>query len=272
MCYYGRLKRGFFIHVFNIGRNIEKALGSGNTDNFESITYEGYGPGGIAIMVEVATDNKNRNINVNLSAQAINGMVVLPGETFSFNKATGERTAAKGYKEANAISGGKSKPEIGGGVCQTSSTLFNAVARANLEIVSRSPHAWPSSYVPEGMDATVNWPGLDFKFRNNTNYPIYIVSWYDNRRVTAELYGMGLGDGVSIDLEHKKVRDLPAPTAIKEVQNERIAHGTRQKTVSKRDGSIWETYQVWTKNGQEIKRELLCTSTYRAYQETIAYH
>ena len=86
----------------------------------------------VSTYTTTTTKNDNRNTNVRLSAEAINGVVVQPGETFSFNQATGQRTAEKGYKEANAISGGQSKPEVGGGVCQTSSTLFNAVARANL--------------------------------------------------------------------------------------------------------------------------------------------
>lgn len=218
------------------------------------------------------TSNSGRNTNIELSASAINGMVVQPGETFSFNQATGQRTAAKGYKEATAISGGATRPEVGGGVCQTSSTLFNAVARANLEIVYRSPHAWPSSYVKEGMDATVNWPDLDFKFRNNTDWPVYIVAWYSNRKVTVELYGMSLGDGVTIDLENKCIKTLPAPKEVKEVQNTSLPKGTRQTKVKARSGSVWETYQVWYQNGQEIRRELLCTSTYKAYQETIEYN
>ena len=104
--------------------------------------------GKISTYTTSTTANKNRNTNIKLSAEAINGTVVKPGATFSFNKTTGQRTAAKGYKEASAISGGTTSPEIGGGVCQTSSTLFNAVARANMEIITRSPHAWPSSYVP----------------------------------------------------------------------------------------------------------------------------
>ncbi len=218
------------------------------------------------------TSNANRNTNIQLSAAAINGYVVNPGETFSFNRATGERTSAKGYREATAISGGATRPEVGGGVCQTSSTLFNAVARADLEIVSRSPHAWPSSYVSEGMDATVNWPNLDFQFRNDTNWPIYIVAWYENRKVTVEIYGMSLGDGITIDLESKCIQTLKAPKETKEVQNTSLPAGTRQVTVNARDGSVWETYQVWYQNGKEIKRELLCTSTYKAYQKTVEWN
>lgn len=218
------------------------------------------------------TSNANRNTNVELSAQAINGIVVGPGEVFSFNQATGQRTAAKGYREATAISGGQTKPEVGGGVCQTSSTLFNAVARANLEIVTRSPHAWPSSYVKEGMDATVNWPGLDFQFRNNTDFPIYIVAWYRDRKVTVEIYGMGLENGATIDLESTCIRTIKAPTETKMVLNESLPKGTKETTVEARNGSVWETYQVWYVNGKEIKRELLCTSTYKAYQKTVEYN
>lgn len=218
------------------------------------------------------TSSKNRNTNIQLSAEAINGSVVNPGETFSFNRATGQRTAEKGYKEATAISGGATRPEVGGGVCQTSSTLFNAVARANLTIVSRSPHAWPSSYVQEGMDATVNWPNLDFQFRNDTKWPIYIVAWYENRKVTVEIYGMSLGDGVTIDLESKCIQTLKAPSETKEEQNTSLPAGTRQVKVNARDGSVWETYQVWYQNGVEVKRELLCTSTYKAYQKTIEWN
>ena len=163
-------------------------------------------------------------------------------------------------------------PEIGGGVCQTSSTLFNAVARANLEIVSRSPHAWPSSYVEKGLDATVNWPGLDFQFRNNTEWPVYIVAWYDRNKVTVELYGMSLGDGITIDLESKVVRTLEAPSGVKRVRNESLKPGTEKIVVKSRKGYEVETYQVWYQNGEEIRRNLLCTSTYKAYQQTVEYN
>ena len=218
------------------------------------------------------TSNNNRNTNVNLSAGAINGRTVMPGEIFSFNEATGKRTEDKGYKEATAISGGQNVPEIGGGVCQTSSTLFNAVARANLEIISRSPHAWPSSYVDKGMDATVNWPNLDFKFRNNTDWPVFIIAYYQNREVTVELYGCGLGDGITIDLESKVLQTLNPPDETKYVQNPNLPVGTKKNTIKARTGYVVETYKVWYKNGKEFKRETLFKTTYRAYQETVEYN
>ncbi len=218
------------------------------------------------------TNNSNRNTNVDLSSQAINGRTVMPGETFSFNKTTGQRTEAKGYKEAIAISGGQSVPDIGGGVCQTSSTLFNAVARADLEIVDRSPHAWPSTYVEKGLDATVNWPGLDFKFRNNKNTPIFIISWYKDRKITVEIYGMSLGTGVSIDLVSKVTQTLKPPADVKYVQNTSLPVGSSEETIKARTGYVVETYKVWYRDGKEIKRDKMFTSTYRPFQRTVEWN
>ena len=218
------------------------------------------------------TNNNNRNTNIDLSAKAINGITVRPGETFSFNSATGERTAAKGYKEAPAISGGQSKDEVGGGVCQTSSTLFNAVVRADLEIVERHAHAWPSSYIEKGFDATVNWPGLDFKFKNNTNQPIFIVAGYNKRKVTVNIYGMSLGPGVKIDLESELVRTLPQPEGINYVINTNLAPGENKKTVTGRKGYEVTTWKVWYQGDRETKRDVLFKTTYKPYQETVEYN
>ena len=218
------------------------------------------------------TSSANRNTNIRLSAETITNQTVLPGETFSFNQATGQRTEAKGYKPAAAIAGGETFDEIGGGVCQTSSTLFNAVARANLTIVERDPHAWPSNYVPKGEDATVNWPNLDFRFRNDTQWPIFIVANYANRKVTVEIYGMTLGEGVTIDLESKVTYTKEPPAEPKYVYDASLAVGKEEVSVKARTGYTVETYKVWYKNGQEFKREKLHTSHYQMYQKTIKYN
>jgi len=218
------------------------------------------------------TSNKNRNTNISLSAQAINGTTVLPGETFSFNSATGERTSEKGYQPAAAISGGQTQDEVGGGVCQTSSTLFNAVARANLEIVERYPHAWPSSYVEKGFDATVNWPGLDFKFKNNTDWPIFIIASYADQKVSVSIYGMRLENDMTIDLESVTTKTIPQPEGTNYVINTSLAKGESKKTVTGRKGYVVETWKVWYQAGKEVKRELLFESTYKAYQTTIEYN
>ncbi len=226
----------------------------------------------ISAYTTTTTKDKNRNKNIELSAKAINGITVLPGEIFSFNGATGERTAEKGYKEAPAIAGGQSKDEVGGGVCQTSSTLFNAAVRADLEILERNPHAWPSSYIEKGFDATVNYPGLDMKFRNNTEWPVFIVAGYSDRKVTVNIYGYSLGKDVKIDLESKLVKTIPKPTGINYVINTDLQPGESKTTVKAREGYVVETYKIWYRGNKEERRELLFTTTYKAYQETVEHN
>jgi vancomycin resistance protein YoaR len=118
--------------------------------------------------------NRNRSHNITLAAKAIDNYVVFPGETFSFNKVVGQRTKEKGYREAPVIVRGELAEGIGGGICQVSSTLFNAVDRAGLHIVKRYSHSRHVPYVPPGRGATVSWYGPDFQFQNKYGYPVLI--------------------------------------------------------------------------------------------------
>jgi vancomycin resistance protein YoaR len=118
--------------------------------------------------------NESRYHNIKLAAKAINGYVVFPGETFSFNRVVGMRTPGKGYKRAPVIVRGEFSEGVGGGICQVSSTLFNAADRAGLHIVERYSHSRKVAYVPPGRDATVNWGGPDFSFTNKYNQPVLI--------------------------------------------------------------------------------------------------
>lgn len=118
--------------------------------------------------------NKNRSTNIQLSANAINNYVVFPGETFSFNKVVGKRTVARGYLRAPVIVRGEFSEDIGGGICQVSSTLYNAVDNAGLQIVERFSHTRKVPYIPPGRDATVSWYGPDFVFKNKYNQPVLI--------------------------------------------------------------------------------------------------
>lgn len=120
--------------------------------------------------------NPNRSRNIKIAADTMSGWVVRPGETFSFNETTGERAPEKGYLDAPVIVAGKAVPGVGGGVCQASSTLFNAAMLAGLEITNRTEHFSPVSYVPIGQDATVSFGSLDFCFRNHLKHPIYIYA------------------------------------------------------------------------------------------------
>jgi vancomycin resistance protein YoaR len=118
--------------------------------------------------------NKKRSNNIQLATKAINNHVVFPGETFSFNKVVGKRTVAKGYLRAPVIVRGEFSEDIGGGICQVSSTLYNAVDNAGVKIVERFSHSRKVPYIPPGRDATVSWYGPDFEFKNNYNQPILI--------------------------------------------------------------------------------------------------
>ena len=124
------------------------------------------------------TANQNRNTNVRLAAEAINGTVIKPGQEFSFNGTVGQRTEAKGYKGAAAYNNGEVVQEIGGGVCQVSTTLYNAVFKAGLKISSRRSHTFEPSYVTPGRDATVSWDQPDFKFINNSSTAIGLRASY----------------------------------------------------------------------------------------------
>jgi vancomycin resistance protein YoaR len=127
--------------------------------------------------------------NIRLCMEAINNTVVGPGETFSFNQVVGERTYDKGYRPAPVIVGSSVIDDIGGGVCQVSSTLYNAVRVAKLEIVERHLHGMSVTYIARGMDATVAWPDVDFKFRNNTTLPVIVSAVVAGGQVRVEIVG-----------------------------------------------------------------------------------
>ena len=122
----------------------------------------------------------NRAYNVELATKKINGTIIRPGETFSYNKTVGSRTIEAGWKEGTAYISGKVVPSVGGGVCQVSSTLYNAALLANLEITERTNHTFTVDYVAASRDATVYYGSLDFCFKNTRKYPIKIVATAKN--------------------------------------------------------------------------------------------
>jgi len=140
------------------------------------------------------TRDSNRNTNLKLACKALNGKIIRPGETFSYNEALGKRTEEKGYKPAGAYMAGKSVETVGGGICQVSSTLYYACLKADLEIVERTAHGFTVSYMPYGMDATVSWGSLDYKFKNNTDYPIRIEASVSGGQVHVKLIGTDTKD------------------------------------------------------------------------------
>lgn len=275
---------GFAVDADKLYADVLAALDAGQYDAMIQVTGAPVQPavtqemlvpmfGRISSFTTETTNDSNRNTNISLSADALNGKVVMPGETLSFNESTGQRTAEKGYKEAGAISGGQLIDDTGGGVCQTSSTLFNAVVRADLEIVERSQHTWPSSYVPRGEDAAVDWPRLDFVFRNNTDYPIFLLAWYADQTVTVEVYGKLLDGGGTIDLYSETIETLTPSDEVIRTRDTSMAPGTSKVAKQKRTGYVVDTYKVYyDANGVELRREKLWRTTYRAVQKEIYYN
>ncbi len=143
--------------------------------------------------------------NVNLTALAMDGTVVNPGEVFDYNTCLGQRTAAKGYQEAGAYSGGKHVTEIGGGICQGSSTLYYCALKANLTITCRECHYFTVSYLPMGFDATVSWGGPDFRFVNSRSHPIKIRAWVSGGYLTVQIWGTA--DGTWVELTNNTWED-----------------------------------------------------------------
>jgi hypothetical protein len=132
---------------------------------------------------------ENRLNNITLASGAINGLVLEPGEEFSFNRVVGKRTSASGYKSAPAFSGGQTVQMIGGGICQVSSTIYSAIKDTDIKIKERHPHGQPITYLPRGRDATVSWGTLDFRFVNNTEYPLRIDIGIEDRVLTVQVFG-----------------------------------------------------------------------------------
>ena len=251
----------------NVNANIEAKIIEVAPEHTVEYMKEHFGR--ISYAQTKTTSNSDRNRNIKLATAEFNGMRVEPGETLSFNKTTGERTEAKGYRPAGAYSGGFLVQEPGGGVCQVSTTLYNAVAKADLEVLERSPHSRVSDYVPIGLDAAVNWPSQDFKFKNTSDYPIFIVADFADQKLTFKIYGKQLDDGVYIKLESEKTETIAAPEGVEQKPDSSLPVGqTRDEKA--RDGSKAVSYKVYyDKNDNEIKREVLARSSYPA---SIAIH
>ncbi|MDR3210261.1 MAG: VanW family protein, partial [Oscillospiraceae bacterium] len=209
----------------------------------------------------------NRLNNITLAAAACNGLVLNPGETFSFNESLGERTSAKGYKEAGAYAGGKTVQEIGGGICQVSSTLYYCVLYADLEVVTRSNHMFIVTYLPVGVDATVNWGSIDFKFKNDTEYPIRIETVVSGRSLAVKLVGTRF-DKNYIKVESSTVSQSEFDTV--EMEDETVEPGTTKVDTEGHPGYVVDTYKCYyDADGTLLKREFITRSTYRAMNTII---
>jgi len=154
-------------------------------ENIENLLFRDL----IAQCVTQIPGTANRLNNIVLASEAVNGYILEPGEEFSFNRIVGIRTAERGFKSAPAYSGGEIVQAIGGGICQVSSTIYSAIKDTDIRVTERHPHGRPVAYLPWGRDATVSWGSLDFRFINNTDYPLRIDAVVEGRTLTVQIYG-----------------------------------------------------------------------------------
>lgn len=187
-----------------------------------------------------SVSNKNRTTNLVLAASKINGTVLMPGEIFSYNKTVGERTIAAGYKEAAIYADGKVVDGLGGGICQITTTLYNAVLYANLEIVERRNHQFVPSYVVAGRDATVVYGLTDFKFKNSRNYPIKILCSVSSGIAKFEILGLKTDNEYEVVISSK------------------ITKTTSSAIYS-------QTYKTLKQNGNIITSEILSNDVYKRH-------
>lgn len=204
--------------------------------------------------------NYNRTTNVNLATQKINNVILLPGETFSYNKVVGKRTVENGFKEASVYTSSGVVNGLGGGICQVSSTLYNAVLEANLEIVERKNHSYAVSYVPLGQDATVSYGSIDFRFKNNRKYPIKVIAYTNKGNLTVLIKGLEEEVEYDVSITTKRLKTIPYST--KYIEDSSMLVGTQKETQYGDNGYKYETYKTLTLNGTVISTEKISTDNY----------
>ena len=201
-----------------------------------------------------------RRGNVRLSGEFVNGTILNHGDVFDYNEIVGERTAERGFGEASAYRNGETVQELGGGICQTSSTIYYATLLANLEIVERANHRFYPGYIEFGMDATVSWGGPEFRFRNDTGYPIRIEVIYENSTLTVNIYGTKTDDTYVV-MTHEVLSTTEYQTIYQETME--LSWGTQKEKQSGYTGYKVVTYRnVYDGEGNLISSELEARSNY----------
>ena len=234
----------------------------------DSITSEAFPDLIASFSTNFASSNANRATNVILATSRFNGKVVMPGERLSFNSTVGKRTPARGYKEAAVYVNGSTSTDYGGGICQVSSTLYNATLRANLGIVDRSNHMFTVGYVPIGTDATVSWGAPDFVFQNNRKYPIKIVATASGRVVNFKIYGLREENDYDIEIRSSRTGTIPFKTTY--TTDNTLPRGTEKVVQKGSNGSTSITYKIYKKNGATVKTEVLSRDSYNPHNQIIA--
>lgn len=212
--------------------------------------------------------DKNRVQNLMTASKRCNGKILYPGDEFSFHKAVGTRTVANGYAVGNSYAGGKVVTSVGGGICQISSTLYNIVLKADLEILERKPHGMIVAYAEPSLDATISEGSIDFRFKNTRKYPIKIFSEVKDGTVTMSILGLKDADEPIVEVKSVILETIPYKT---ETQNDSsMAKGTKKVVQQPADGYVSEAYKiVKDSNGNVISETLITKDRYAPINEII---
>ncbi|WP_312427321.1 VanW family protein [Lacrimispora sp.] len=220
----------------------------------------------VGTFTTTTTDNKNRNQNIRLAVDSLNGLILKPGEEFSFNNTTGNRTKEKGYQPAGAYRNGVLIEEPGGGVCQVSTTLYHAIIEVGFKTTERNAHSFAPSYVEKGQDAMVSFDGYagpDLKFVNTSGHTIAIRAALDGKSLKISLVGLPILEaGVNVTIRSEKVRDSEPLEPVYE-ENPALPYGTEKVVDKGTTGGVFKSYRVYKKGDTVIKEEPLHNSTYK---------
>ena len=229
---------------------------------------------------DFSSSNNNRKYNLNKGVKLITGTVLHPGDVFSANGVLGVRNKKNGWKLAGAYQTGTTVQEYGGGVCQLSSTLYNAAVQADMEIVFRQNHSMPVHYIDMGLDATINSVGniIDFKFKNSSKSDIIIIAYTDNsdnykkaKKLTMEIWGIPVAEDANGEYDEirlpkpKKTKTLYPSGEIEYEIDESKKPGYKEKVQGRQNGSVYQSYKQYYLNGELVKEEKLAVSTYKAF-------
>lgn len=263
------LEQGEF--VCTVEATVNAVLPGGNIDNLKAAT---------SFIASYTTKfsarrddevKQNRKFNIQKAADIINGNTIQPGEEWSFNTVVGPRTYELGWKGANGISGGKEYTiQAGGGICQVSTTLYNALLCANMEIVDRRAHTIPSDYVPVGLDATVDTRGIDFVWKNNTDMPVYIFARVEKvegsssrHTITVYVYGKPLPEGVTYQSRNEIIEERSRQDEAIYTNDASIPTGYQLERVQGHKYYVAEAYQDKYVDGKLAESKLLYTDKYK---------
>lgn len=272
---FSKEETGIYVDPEELYQSTVSALAQGTTsveirqvESQPSVTAEmlstQYGELSSAV-TNASSSNSNRINNIRLACAAINEMCMQPGEEFSFNGVVGKRTSEAGYKKAGVYVSGELGEEIGGGICQVSTTLFNAVVKADLEVTERHNHSLPVAYVDNGKDATVSWGVQDLKFVNSSDEPIYIVAFVtEDKRVRVHIFGKLRTDGLTVSLV-PVLQETIKPGDDEYQYTGEIPTGTTRVKSKARNGYRVNTYKAYTDaDGNVVDKVFLCSSYYPA--------